>query len=95
MQLVKTVLPKKQLAEYAQTDVMMTSQAVRKLEHKGLVQREPTKLDGRAFTLNPTPTGVELVNRAVKKVEEVDINFFASVSPDLSSLVKMMRHLVE
>jgi len=58
------------------------------------VQREPSKLDGRAFTLNPKRTGVELVNRAVEKVEEVDINFFAAVSPDLSSLVKMMRQLV-
>ena len=85
----------KQLAEYAQTDVMMTSQVIRKLEQKGLVQRKPNKLDGRAFALNPTPMGIELANRAVKKVEEVDRHFFEAIGPDLSNLVKMMRQLVK
>lgn len=85
----------KQLAEYAQTDVMMTSQVIRKLEQKGLVLREPSKLDGRAFMLHPTPAGMQLANRAVKKVEEVDRLFFTAVGPELSSLVKMMRQLIK
>jgi len=88
-------LTQKQLAEYAQTDIMMTSQVLRKLEQKGLVQRKPSWLDGRAFTPSPTAAGVELANRAIKIVEKVDKNFFAAVDPELTSLVKMMRLLVK
>lgn len=90
----KNTFTQKQLADYAETDVMMTSQVVRKLEQKGLVQRELSKLDGRAFTLNPTPKGTTLANQAVKAVEAVDKDFFVAAGDKLPVLVALMRQLV-
>lgn len=86
----------KQLAEYAQTDEMMTSQVLRKLEQKGLVKREASALDRRAFTINPTPEGIKLVNQAVKTVEEVDRQFFSVLGKErLSILAETMRELIK
>lgn len=89
----KNNLTQKQLAGYAQTDTMMTSQVIRKLEHKGLVERTPSKDDARAFTINPTHAGVQLINKAVKAAEKVDEEFFAKAGHDLSALISMMRQL--
>lgn len=89
----KSTFTQKQLAGYAQTDEMMTSQVVRKLERMKLVQRERSKLDGRAFTLSPTPAGIKAANKAVKVVEAVDKEFFDVVGGDLPKLVAMMKRL--
>ena len=89
----KSSFTQKQLAQYAQVDVMMTSQVIRKLEEKGLIKREPSKIDARAFTINPTQAGIELANRTVKEVETVDRQFFGSLGADCEKLVTMMRRL--
>ncbi|HEU4715299.1 MAG TPA: MarR family winged helix-turn-helix transcriptional regulator [Candidatus Saccharimonadales bacterium] len=91
----KRELTQKQLAEFAHTDVMMTSQVVRKLEQKGLVSRHESKYDGRAVTLAPTVTGLELVNKAVVVVESVDRIFFEKIGKDLPQLIKTMRQLTQ
>lgn len=59
------------LAERATTDPMMTSQVLRALENKGLVERLAHPTDGRARTL----TGIVLVNRANAAVEDADRNY--------------------
>ena len=66
-----------ELATHAGTDPMMTSQVVRALEAKGLVQRLPHPTDGRARLLSVTPAGRDLANRAVFAVEACDAAFFA------------------
>lgn len=86
-------LTQKQLAGFAHTDVMMTSQLVRKLEQKGLVSRRVSKLDRRAFTLAPTVAGFERVNEAVVAVESVDKAFFGRVEKDLPQLIKIIQQL--
>lgn len=90
----KDALTQKQLADYAQTDVMMTSQVIRKLEHKGLVKRTPSKLDARAFTLMPTAPGIKLVNKAIVAVESVDKNFFKLSNNEYKDLLTIMNKLV-
>ncbi len=90
----KRTFTQKQLADYARTDVMMTSQVVRKLEQRGLLWRQLSKLDARAFTVNPTPRGIELANQAVTAVEAVDHDFFALVGNELPNLLGMMRKLL-
>ena len=86
-------ITQKQLAEFAHTDVMMTSQVIRKLEQKALVNRQSSKQDGRAITLVPTPAGIRLVNNAIVAVEEADKIFFEKVGKDLPQLVAFMRQL--
>lgn len=65
------------LADHAATDPMMTSQVLRALEQKGLIERRDHPHDRRAKALVPTETGATLVNRALAAVEDCDSEFFA------------------
>jgi DNA-binding MarR family transcriptional regulator len=80
-----------QLARQAGTDVKMTSQVVRRLEAKGLVERTVDPLDTRARRLRPTRAGARLARRAIVAVESVDARFFEgevdAVTPILQRLV--------
>ncbi|MFD3556151.1 MarR family winged helix-turn-helix transcriptional regulator [Streptomyces goshikiensis] len=65
------------VARQAGTDVKMTSQVLRTLEKKGLLEREVDPADTRARRLRVTALGAELAPRAIAAVEEVDARFFA------------------
>ena len=80
------------LAKRAGTDVKMTSQVLRKLEAKALVQREVDTADTRAKRLRVTDRGAELARRAVTVVEAADAAFFRSI-PDPAALLAMLRPL--
>jgi DNA-binding MarR family transcriptional regulator len=67
------------LAAQAGTDIKMTSQVVRSLERKGLIQREVDAADTRARRLRVTRTGAQLAPRAIAVVEQVDADFFAEI----------------
>jgi DNA-binding MarR family transcriptional regulator len=68
-----------QLARQAGTDVKMTSQVVRALERKGLLERTVDPADTRARRLRVTPAGAELAPRGIAAVERTDAEFFAPV----------------
>ncbi|MFE9797799.1 MarR family transcriptional regulator [Streptomyces goshikiensis] len=65
------------VARQAGTDVKMTSQVLRTLEKKGLIEREVDPADTRAKRLRVTALGAKLAPRAIAAVEEVDARFFA------------------
>lgn len=65
------------LADHAATDQMMTSQVLRTLEGKGLVERHDNPADRRAKAVVPTEAGITLANRAIIVVERCDAAFFA------------------
>jgi DNA-binding MarR family transcriptional regulator len=65
------------LAEHAGTDAMMTSQVLRRLEARGLLERRPDPGDGRARRLALTPRGSALTARALADVEAADEAYFA------------------
>ncbi|MCX4527707.1 MULTISPECIES: MarR family winged helix-turn-helix transcriptional regulator [unclassified Streptomyces] len=67
------------VARQAGTDVKMTSQVLRTLEKKGLIEREVDPADTRAKRLRVTALGAELAPRAIAAVEEVDARFFRPV----------------
>ncbi|WP_163508626.1 MarR family winged helix-turn-helix transcriptional regulator [Fodinicola acaciae] len=67
------------VATQAGTDPKMTSQVVRTLVDKGLVEREIDPADTRAKRLRVTPRGAELAPRAIAVVEQVDAEFFRGV----------------
>jgi DNA-binding MarR family transcriptional regulator len=81
------------LADHAATDPMMTSQVVRALESKKWLTREPHPGDGRAFALTITPSGVALVQRAVKAVEQCDEDFFAALGGRGTAFKQALRTL--
>jgi DNA-binding MarR family transcriptional regulator len=68
------------LARQAGTDVKMTSQVLRALENKGLIEREVDPADTRAKRLRVTDSGTELTPRAIAAVEQVDARFFQPVA---------------
>jgi DNA-binding MarR family transcriptional regulator len=81
------------LAAQAGTDVKMTSQVLRSLERKGLIERDVDKADTRARRLHVTKRGAGLAPRAIAVVEAVDSRFFAGV-PTREAL-RFLRRLMQ
>lgn len=79
------------LARQAGTDVKMTSQVLRALEGRGLLERRPDGEDARARVIVATRKGRTLAPKAIAAVEEVDADFFAPVST--KSAVRLLRAL--
>jgi DNA-binding MarR family transcriptional regulator len=80
------------VAQHAGTDVKMTSQVLRKLEAKALLQREVDADDTRAKRLRVTDLGARVAQQAVAAVEAADAAFFRTV-PDLAGVLRMLRPL--
>lgn len=74
-------LTQRALSESAATDAMMTSQVVRTLEKRGLVERASHPGDKRAVLITPTTAGMTLAGTAVEAVEAADSAFFAALPP--------------
>ena len=84
------------LASYAHLDIMMTSQVLRTLEIKGLLERASHPTDTRAKSIRLTETGQSLLTRALPLVEETDRLFFDSLGdnrPRWVDLLKSLLHL--
>jgi DNA-binding MarR family transcriptional regulator len=81
------------LARQAGTDVKMTSQVLRTLEHKGLIEREVDPADTRAKRLRVTSSGADLAPRAIAAVEHVDARFFEPVA--LDDAVALLNRLTQ
>ncbi|MFC9788300.1 MarR family winged helix-turn-helix transcriptional regulator [Rhodococcus sp. NPDC127528] len=67
------------VARQAGTDVKMTSQVLRTLEKKELIERHVDPADTRARLLRVTAAGAALAPRAIEAVEAVDVRFFEPV----------------
>jgi DNA-binding MarR family transcriptional regulator len=80
-----------ELASFAGTDVKMTSQVVRSLERKGLVERTTDASDGRALKIDVTARGASLAPDAIEAVESVDTAFFGDVRE--AEAVRLLRTL--
>ena len=80
------------LAAQAGTDIKMTSQVLRSLERKSLIEREVDTADTRARRLRVTRRGKRLAPRAIAVVEQVDSDFFAGL-PGPEAL-RFLRRLV-
>jgi len=83
----------RQLADFAGTDPMMTSQVVRALVARGLVDRSPHPGDGRAWALSATGEGRALVNRAVVAVEACDEAFFGPLGRSRATFTRALATL--
>lgn len=83
----------RKLAEHAHADPMMTSQVLRALEARGLIERSPHPTDSRARALTVTQAGVDLANRANVAVEEVDRSYFGTLDNDRHVFTRMLLRL--
>jgi len=78
------------LARQAGTDIKMTSQVVRKLEAKGLLERRVDPHDTRAKQLRVTRAGAKLARRAITEVERVDAEVFGDTTSDLTAVLQRL-----
>lgn len=83
----------RELAEYARTDPMMTSQVLRALEATGLVERPRHPTDRRARSVAVTAAGREAANRAVVAVERCDRGFFAALGDERGHFTKLLARM--
>jgi len=83
----------RQVASHARTDAMMTSQVLRALESKRLLERHPHPTDSRARALVASPAGIALANRANRAVEAADALFFQPLADQQRSLVGLLARL--
>ena len=83
-----------ELAEFATTDRMMTSQVLRALETKHLISRDHHPSDGRARALRATPAGIASAQQATHDVEAADRTFFAPLLGDPTDFVAELRRLI-
>lgn len=83
------------LASIANVDAMMTSHVLRSLEKRGLVKREKNPTDTRAMVLSSTDEGRNLLNKASKIVDEVDLKYLARAGEDTQDLVAKLKKLTQ
>jgi DNA-binding MarR family transcriptional regulator len=82
------------LATYAHLDIMMTSQVLRTLEKKGLLERASHPTDMRAKSIHLTETGQSLLARALPLVEETDKQFFDTLGDNRPRWVDLLKSLL-
>lgn len=81
----------RELAGHAGTDIKMTSQVIRTLERKGLIQRQLDSHDTRVRRLHVTRDGAQLAPVAIATVEHVDAMFFGDAPSD--AVLNLLRRL--
>jgi MarR family transcriptional regulator, organic hydroperoxide resistance regulator len=81
-----------QIAALAHADPVMTSEVLRTLEKRGLLDRRPHPEDGRARRVLLTDSGRRLVRRAVPLVEAEDTAFFQARGAELVGLATVLAH---
>ena len=88
-----TPVTQSDLAGHARMDVMLTSDVLRTLAGKGLLERRPHPRDARARSLVTTAAGRALAARSVGAVESVDRAFFARLGDRAGDLLPLLRDL--
>lgn len=83
----------RELSAFSGVDPMTTSQGVRDLEGRGLLERSAHPADGRARALAVTAAGRALAMLAVVDVEEVDRECFAVLGKSVDRLVDLLVEL--
>ncbi len=78
----KQTVTQQQLADYANTDKMMTSKVLAVLEKKQIIERIKDPGDSRAKQLKITHKGTDELREAYNIVQQVDDLFFKNVMKD-------------
>ncbi len=92
---VDSQLTQVRIARHAKLDVMMTSQVLRTLEQRGLIERDEHPSDTRAKIITLTPLGIERAHLAIPVVERVDDTFFGIFKKDQQTLNALFVKLIE
>jgi DNA-binding MarR family transcriptional regulator len=83
------------LSSHTKIDPMTTSQVLRTLQTKKLLQRQEHHTDTRAKTVAITDEGKKLIKQAVKAVEKFDREFFSPLGTKTSDFNKQLLLLLK
>ncbi|CAN5473922.1 hypothetical protein BH11ARM2_BH11ARM2_14880 [soil metagenome] len=92
---VKPCVTQAMIHEVAELDENLTSQVVRSLQAKGLVERRPHPEDGRAVSLMLTAEGKRLIEEGRTTLTEAKDRFFAPVQDRKEDLANILRTLAD
>lgn len=90
----KTEITQILLSHHTKIDPMTTSQVLRTLLSKGLIERREHKTDTRAKVISITAKGSSIASEAVKAVEQFDKKFFSILGTDVQSFNKNLKTLL-
>lgn len=82
-----------ELARHCRTDLTMTSQVLRTLERKGLIERKKQEGDEKSKFPFVTSKGAQLIAKAIPLVEEIDHSFFNRLdknTPKFSNFLQIL-----
>jgi len=83
------------IANQSNADRMMVSKVLRTLEEKKFITRQEHEVDTRAKTIKLTKEGTEVLQKAIVKVENADIEFFSAIETRLPSFNASMIKLID
>ncbi len=82
------------IANQSNADRMMVSKVLRTLEEKAFITRQEHETDTRAKTIRLTPSGEDVLQKAIIEVENADLAFFAPLETGLALFNKNMVQLI-
>lgn len=91
----KQTVTQQQLADYANTDKMMTSKVLIVLEKKQIIKRIHDPSDSRAKQLRITDKGTQILKEAYHIVQQVDDLFFKPVIKDKGVFDNLLMRLIK
>lgn len=84
-----------EVSRYAATDENMTSQVIRSLAERGLLERGEHPTDARARCLSLTTEGERLLDQAKQAIRPARERFFAPLGDRSALLADLLREIVD
>ncbi len=82
------------IATLSNTDRMMVSKILRKLQEEGIIKRRESETDTRAKYVFLTERGAEILQDALSKVETTDLAFFGKLGTNLPDFNRKLNFLL-
>lgn len=79
------------IATHANADAVMTSEVLRTLERRGLVERLAHPTDRRAKSIVVTAAGGALADKAARLVDTIEARFFETGMPEFGPVAKSLK----
>jgi DNA-binding MarR family transcriptional regulator len=83
------------IANHARIDKTITSKILKSLQNQGFVIRQEHAIDTRAKEVALTKSGLKLLEKANKIVENVDNQYFTKVKKDKLVLKNLLQTLIQ
>ena len=83
------------LAQHTKINPMTVSQIFKVLEKKGYIYRTTHPNDVRAKSVTLTPAGIELMDKAVKTIHDVDAKFFKILGKNTLRFNRQLHSLLK